>query len=411
MSFYIRCVRSLVWVGLWLACCSQPVVAQADIVRSWNIGPVQDDFDTAEEFSDFEFGAAVAVSGNVAMAGMPSHNGTGRVGVYTLAKDTWSRTATLFPSDPQDTRFGGEIDVDGIHAVVAAGQAAYLFLRERGSEWRQVFRFASTSGARTLGSHVQYDHGIVAVSASGENLPGAVDLFQRDKHGSWRRAARIKASDGLATDGFGTSIALDRGTLVVGAPSANGTGAAYVYVREGARWVQRQKLLPSDAGGEFGHSVAIRRGIIIVGAPHAPPPDDTTFSQGTVYVFLPARGTWFESQKLIKGGFLLFGTSVAMGRGLIAASAPIEYGLPREGVASVFEWTGSYLTAAGDALRSNVGAGADLDFWDRRLIVGSPGPPFNAQPGTYGFARIVDFGSAALPQERATEQDAATDED
>lgn len=69
---------------------------------------------------------------------------------------------------------------------------------------------------------------------------------------------------------FGWDVDISGDTLVVGAPwYSSDTGAAYVFVRSGAAWVNQATLqAPTPAvGDEFGYSVAIHGDIIIVGAP------------------------------------------------------------------------------------------------------------------------------------------------
>ncbi len=58
--------------------------------------------------------------------------------------------------------------------------------------------------------------------------------------------------------------------MVVGAPYDNGgVGAAYVYTGSGSSWSQVAELVPTNGvdGDYFGYSVAIDSGTIVVGAP------------------------------------------------------------------------------------------------------------------------------------------------
>jgi FG-GAP repeat protein len=52
--------------------------------------------------------------------------------------------------------------------------------------------------------------------------------------------------------------------------SATDSGAAYVFVRDGSNWIQKAYLKASNTGAYdiFGYSVAVSRGTIVVGAPH-----------------------------------------------------------------------------------------------------------------------------------------------
>ena len=90
------------------------------------------------------------------------------------------------------------------------------------------------------------------------------------------REAYIKASNADRGDGFGSSLALDGNTLVVGAPNedsgavgtlgeqqnntAGDAGAVYVFVRSEGMWTQEAYLKASntDARDQFGFSTAAR---------------------------------------------------------------------------------------------------------------------------------------------------------
>ena len=50
-----------------------------------------------------------------------------------------------------------------------------------------------------------------------QNNSGAVLVFTRDSNGDWSQAAKLKAGDAVVGDNFGTSVALDGNTVVVGA--------------------------------------------------------------------------------------------------------------------------------------------------------------------------------------------------
>jgi hypothetical protein len=103
----------------------------------------------------------------------------------------------------------------------------------------------------------------------------------------------ISPTDGATNDQFGTSVAMDGDTLVVGAPiKDSGAGAAYVYTRTANEtWTQTSKLTASDRsnGDGFGASVAIDGDTIVVGASG----DDS--GAGSIYLF-PRSGTGSRTQ-------------------------------------------------------------------------------------------------------------------
>ena len=106
---------------------------------------------------------------------------------------------------------------------------------------------------------------------------GAVYVFFRHLNGTWFQEAYLKASNTGAGDVFGRSLALDGDTLVVGASSEDGgtllnnlpeSGAAYVFVRSGGIWSQENyvKALDTESADGFGVSVALDGGTLLVGA-------------------------------------------------------------------------------------------------------------------------------------------------
>ncbi len=131
---------------------------------------------------------------------------------------------------------------------------------------------------------------------------------------------KLNADDFATEDYFGWSIDASGDRAVVGAPFEDGTGiskqgAAYIFVRSGAGWVQEQKILAPDAseGDEFGNSVAISGDTVLVGAYT----DDVggNVNQGSAYIFWYDGGTWILQDLLIADDGVagdMFGISVAL---------------------------------------------------------------------------------------------------
>jgi hypothetical protein len=252
--------------------------------------------------------------------------------------------------------------------------------------------------------------------------PGAVYVFTRSGT-TWVQEAYIKASNiaGLGTmvppgDRFGTALALDGDTLVVGAPfqdgdgvgvnGAEGSGAAYVFVRTGTTWSQQAYLKASNTGADdqFGSDVDVHGDTIVVGAPRessdatgidgAQDNDDATQS-GAAYVFTRDGTTWSQ-QAFVKASntarFDRFGWSVAIDADTLAvgainedSSAPGINGdqtadvstAINNGAAYVFvrddtSWTQqAYIKASNPG--PNDAFGTVLDLSGDTLVVGAPG--------------------------------------
>ena len=132
---------------------------------------------------------------------------------------------------------------------------------------------------------------------------GAVLVFTRNSNGDWNQAAKLKAGDAAEDDEFGSSVAFDGDTIVVGAPfdddNGGNSGSAYVFTKSNGDWgnappsgdhrVETAKLTAPDgaADDEFGwNAVAVDGDTIVVGA-YA---DDSY--KGAVYVFSKPTGGW-----------------------------------------------------------------------------------------------------------------------
>ena len=101
---------------------------------------------------------------------------------------------------------------------------------------------------------------------------------------------KLTASDAAANDYFGISVAIDGNTVVVGADQRyTGTGSAYVFLTTdgGATYGLVAKLTAADGyqSARFGASVAIDGGTIVVGAIQY-----WRSGSGAVYVFRTSDG-------------------------------------------------------------------------------------------------------------------------
>ena len=397
-----------------------PVWSQAPIVFSQGLEPTADDLPLATEGFFSGFGEAVAISGSTAMVGLPEYGveeAIGRVGVYTRTAQGWLRTATISNPEPGQLEFGRAIALDGDSAVIAADSAAYLF-RNDGEQWRLVTTFVTSDPAESIRPPIEYSNGFMAssIARAGER-PGLVHLYRHDEDDA-RLVARLCASDRAPQDQFGESLAMDPGVLLVGAPglaAAVGLDAAYVFMNDGQRWVQRQKLVRSNGDGgfvAFGSSVAISDGIILVGAPRVdlpnlpseePPAGHPSGSEGEAYVFLQHEGTWFESQRLNEAqrsnGVGLFRSEFGMHVALSPQLAAVVTNnnanptRPRSAVIA-FDRVGAELTSGRGVLTSSEDSRvADIDVSERRLVIGVASTDFNHQGGDRPRAVVLEFGT------------------
>lgn len=217
--------------------------------------------------------------------------------------------------DGADT-FGNSVAISGDTAVVGAYTdtpnvnqgSAYVFVRS-GSTWTQQAKLLASDGAASdyFGSSVAVSGNTILVGAQGANVglnsdQGAAYVFIRSGT-TWTQQQKLTASDGAASDYFGLSVALDGETALIGAyydtVGANANqGSAYVFIRSGATWTQQQKLTASDGAASdwFGYSVALDGDTALVGAYK----DDVGANpdQGSAYVFFRSGATWSQQQQL-----------------------------------------------------------------------------------------------------------------
>ena len=183
-----------------------------------------------------------------------------------------------------------------IGSNVAQG-AAYVFNRQGGS-WAETQKLIASDGQANaiFGTSIALSGSTIVVGASfdtisGNAFQGSAYIFNR-QGGSWSETQKLIASDGAEFSLFGSSVTLSGSTIVVGSQRATiggnlAQGAAYVFNRQGGSWAETQKLIASDgmASDSFGSSVASSGSTIVVGAPF-----DTiggNFLEGSAYVFGP----------------------------------------------------------------------------------------------------------------------------
>ena len=223
-----------------------------------------------------KFGVSVAIHGNTAVVGAFHDEDTGSLQdnngsayVYSCTGSTWILEEKLVASDGEAIdRFGFSVDIFGDTIVI-------------GSPY-------SEGSDRESGSAYVYTRTILSTGPD------------------WSFQQKLKSSDGLDGDRFGTSVSIYGDMIVVGADGVDGfinyasteynnfgygggchgmtsqpggiqnlpcsVGAAYVFTRSGTIWTEEARLNASDSDAHqfgddaFGYDVAIFRNTIVVGS-------------------------------------------------------------------------------------------------------------------------------------------------
>jgi hypothetical protein len=322
----------------------------------------------------------------------------------------------------------------------AAGETLHVHLsvqRASDFEHRAYLKASNTGSGDSFGANIALSGDTLAVGVPAESsdalgiggvqtndnavMSGAVYVFARVGE-TWTQQAYLKAGNAQAGDAFGSSVALDGNTLVVGAPGEVGdgiyntttssklnenaadSGAAYVFARSSGRWTQQDylKAIPAGPGDAFGTNVAVKGNTALIGAPgedssatgiDGNKADEGALSSGAAYVFTRTGSTYWSALAYLKanntGAGDGFGTRVALTSGLAVVAAPGEdgpgtgtsgdahsdgatdsgavYAFSRAGTGWTFD---AYLKAsntdAGD------GFGKSLALQDDELVVGAP---------------------------------------
>ena len=239
--------------------------------------------------------------------------------------------------DQEADRFGRSVAIDGNTVVVGAcdGEAAYVFrTSDGGATYGQVAKLTASDGMLSdrFGISVAIDGDTVVVGALGDDdggsSSGSVYVFEKSIWGTYSQVAKLTAADAAAYDRFGSSVAIDGNTIVVGASfdddAGSASGSVYVFEKSwlGSTYGQVAKLTASDSSSSdvFGISVAIDGGTIVAGAR-----GHDYYDYGAAYVFRTTDGwtthTEFKLTAADAGEDDHFGCSVAIDGNTVVVGA------------------------------------------------------------------------------------------
>jgi hypothetical protein len=337
--------------------------------------------------SNDRFGDSVTVGNGriVVAASSDDDNGDSSGSAYIFDLDGTQLAKITAPDGASFDNFGRSVAVGSGKIVVgvsgdddngSSSGSAYIF----DLDGTQLAKITASDGATGdyFGSSVAVGNGRIVVGATEDDdngtSSGSAYIFDLDG----TQLAKITASDGAAGDYFGDSVAVGNGRIVVGArfddDNGESSGSAYIFDLDGT---QLSKITASDgvAFDIFGSSVAVGNGRIVVGAYGD---DDKGTSSGSAYIF-DLDGTQLAKITASDGRKEnYFGFSVAVGNGRIVVGA---YGNNNyQGSAYIFDLDGTQLAkittpdgATADYFGSSVAVG------NGRIVVGA------AQDGDNGF--------------------------
>ena len=350
------------------------------------------------------FGWSVALDGDTAVVGVPhddeAHFDAGAVYVFSYDGAQWAQDAKLVASDgTYQDQFGASVAVRG--NVIAVGAplvdvtaskpdsgAVYVF-RHDGASWVELAKLERTTDPNNvvayarLGSSISVGDSVIAAGACGgrgdsptDPVSGSVSVF-RYISGAWTEQDHLLPSDGEAYDNFGSAVAISGDVIAVGAPRddyedpntlvvTEDAGSVYLFRRSGGNWVQDTKLVsPALSGASwidddyFGGAVALDGDALLIASRYD---DDWGLDVGAAYMYHLA---WFERFKFVPpwiGHHDAFGTSVALADGhfVIGAVGDDSNGT-LAGAAYVFEFEND-CNANGVPDQIDISSGTSVDL-------------------------------------------------
>jgi hypothetical protein len=337
---------------------------------------------------------------------------------YPLVIDPFIEQGQLTASDGVGgDLFGFTLGISGDTIVGGRPSGlAYVFVKPA-TGWATLMETArlTASDGGPLGSDVGISGDTVVVCMPG-NLPpltNSAALLYVKPSGGWTsmtETARLTASGGNFSDGFGRVVDISGDTVVVGALFAQIAsvvrGAVYVYVKPAGGWTnatETAKLTASDGvfGDDLGNSVAIDGDTVVAGALL----DDTgsNTSQGSAYVYTKPSGGWItmtETAKLTASDGAAnnqFGWDTAIsGDTVVVGVFRANVGSSvQQGAAYLFVKPGGGWVSTTETAKLTASDGSAFDFLGRSVgidgdvvVVGAPGDDFGvsfSQGSAYVF--------------------------
>lgn len=309
-----------VFTAFWIFVSALLVVAQNTPkvpFNDWHIARLRPSISIQRNF----FGVSAAASGKTAVISADD-----AAYVYVEPASGWknaSENAKLTPT--------GQVAIDGNTIVTCCGpdlSAAYVFVKPTGG-------WTTTTQTATL-TLPQRGDGFESVAVSGDVVvvgnagalvngnagQGAVYIYVKPA-GGWAGTispvATLVASDGVAYDGLGASVAIDHDTIVAGAPTSGVqfNGSVYVFVKPENGWTngtQTAKLTASIQHAALGSATSISGNVILEGAAYAG------------YIYVEPSGGWTdmtESAQLSDAAMEFSANSISISGPVVVMGNPL----------------------------------------------------------------------------------------
>lgn len=394
---YSRCFAAVaLWGSTVLAGCPNSYTASSGFGTAdffsidQNPPPVIAQFGQGDARAGEDFGFRVAAEGNTLLA-------SSSLGIYFFDRTAtgWTQTNT-FPApptnfDPASVALDGDTAAIGYPAQIYPGGTSEVDVYTRsGGTWSLQ---ATIPG--TVSDDSPYFANALALQGD-VLVVGELDLSSSTCHvylrsgAVWQAAPDLNPAGGSPGDQFCYSLAISDNTLLVGAPKTDigaqsDAGAVYVFALSGTTWTQQARILAPlvSLAAHFGTSVAIQGNTAVVGSN-----SDWLYAstRGEVDVYRISGNTWNWQATLappVEGnapGDFGFAVAISAAEDRIVATAPYDLTHdPYAGVAFAFAFDGMQWSPTATIHASppfppvtNDGFGWNAALLGDKFVIGAP---------------------------------------
>ena len=397
------------------------ILAATLLSMSWALADtINQDFkiEASDGMRSAQFGHSVAISGEYICVGAQFHDGiadeAGAAYVYnsSTGEELYSLTSdSTFDFD----LFGSAVDIENGFLAVGAPTAynhsgkgeVYIFNIETGVQIRKIIA-SDASYSPGFGTSLDMDDGFMVVGdpLDYEDPYATAGSAYVINYETGAEIHRLIADDYRNMDYFGSSVAMDDGVIVVGATGDddNGSQSGSAYLFDAATGEQLFKLIADDGYNweYFGFSVAIENGIVAVGAPYH------MADRGGVYLFDVSTGEQITKiMATTPGADDLFGRTVEIDDGNLAIGA-VGYGenSTETGLVYLFDLaTGEELHHFSvPGIYESAGLGSSVSLDNGKMVTGAYRDSDGGWEEEFGSAYIFSYGSggtSAVPVAQA----------
>ncbi|MBI2390734.1 MAG: FG-GAP repeat protein [Deltaproteobacteria bacterium] len=297
-------------------------------VRSGSTWTQQAKLTPASLGGDDRYGNAVAIDGDTIAVGAPSFDAGGRAGsgsvfIYVRSGTTWTEQARITPTDSAAfdgfgyaVALSGDVVLAGAPWKVSDAGAAYVFTRS-GTAWTQSLKLSNGVAGEMYGRAVAIGGNYYAIGAPGNDVKafdaGAVYIVQ--KVGGY---VTTRQPDAVANGWFGKTLATNGSHLAIGAPDGS-TGTVYVFTQYSSTWGDIPTKLTGGSG--FGTGLAMNDTMLAVGDAYYSYSGANTAGRVVVY----NRSGWAEDAVLSASDRAAsdnYGAAVALTNDTLVIGAP-----------------------------------------------------------------------------------------